>query len=140
MPDDERTPVPNARFWIWTNAGWVKLTLRPGQSLAHCYGGRHDEGYTYSRDEYHHTGERVECQHETNASDCDGRLDRFCVTACPLDQLDARDMHGKEQARAAIWGADATLPEFNENQGILAPEWERVSRHQRDYAAEAMGY
>jgi hypothetical protein len=28
----------NAGFWAWWNAGWVKVTLRPGQSLTVCTG------------------------------------------------------------------------------------------------------
>lgn len=130
----------NARFWVWANDGWVKLTLRPGQSLGFCYGGAHDEGYSFTHEEYLHDGERVLSRFESEASDCDGRLDRFIVTACPLDQLRARDMHAEEQARAEFWRDDPTKPEFNENVGIFAPEWEKVRASQRDRAAEAMGY
>jgi hypothetical protein len=37
----------NARFWILgRHAGWVKVTLRPGQSLSWSYRYDHDEGWS----------------------------------------------------------------------------------------------
>jgi hypothetical protein len=119
--------VANARFWIWTNTGWVKLTLRPEQELSWTYGGNTDEGYSYSAEKYTHCGDRVVSESSTEARDCDGRMDHHSVCECPLDHLRARDM-GAEQ------------PDYPENAGIFAPEWQRVSAGQRDYAAEAMGY
>lgn len=135
------TTQRNARFWVWAAAGgWVKLTLRPGQELEHHSGGPCDEGYSYTREKWTHEGDHVRAKWETNASDCDGRLDQGGASCCPLDQLRARDMHAEEQGRAAYWGDDPTKPEFNGNAGIFAPEWTERRRFQRDHAAEAAGY
>ena len=49
----------NARFWIWWNGDWVKITLRPGQSIAMRCGGATDEGFNVESSGYEHDGDRV---------------------------------------------------------------------------------
>lgn len=125
----QRQQPPNARFWIWYPPGdqWVKLTLRPGQQLSYGYGGRHEEGWSWTGETYSHEGDHVLCQFTSDGSDCDGRLTRRNDSRCDLDKLKARDMK-------------ADFPDWLDCRGIFAPEWERVASHQRDYQAEAAGY
>jgi hypothetical protein len=118
----------NARFWIWYQPGdcWVKLTLKPGQSLSVTWGGPHEEGYSYSAETYEFDGQDVICECTTQACDCDGRLDTRVDLICHLDDLRSRDVF-----------ADSGL---EDSRGILAPEWNKVTAFQRDYTAEAAGY
>lgn len=116
----------NARFWIWTVSGWVKITMRPGESLGFSRGGETDEGWHWECETYYHDGDSVQCQMRSEGRDCDGRIDHFWEGACPLENLSARDME--------------LINPCAENIGIFAPEWQRVSAGQRDYQAEAAGY
>lgn len=116
----------NARFWQWYNGGWVKITLRPHQSLAVSYGGPTDEGYCYCWERWTHEGDRVVREFGEQARDCDGRVDRHWEGECLLGDLAAVDQFA--------------LYEQREDAGIFRPEWDRISDGQRDYSAEAMGY
>ena len=39
---------PIDRFWVFIHDGWVKLTLRPEQTLRHSFGGPDDEGWSHT--------------------------------------------------------------------------------------------
>ena len=110
----------NARFWEYINGDYVKLTLRPGQSLSWSTGYRTEEGWHSEGAQWTHTGDGVSCQSGTDGVDCDGRLSTHCDSFVPLDKLRERP--------------DA------EGLGILFPQWEKIDGGQRDYAAEAAGY
>lgn len=136
--------MKNARFWHWHRDGWVKLTLRPGQTIEHRMGGSTDEGWSHTSHRWtlaHDWAEFpvpvVRCEALTESCDCDGRLDQGGCWVCPLDELQARDMADPEEAGYWQGGELVTDPI---NQGILAPRWHREESWQRDYAAEAMGY
>ena len=116
----------NARFWQWTRNGWVKLTLRPGETIVLLDGGPTEEGWFREAIFFEHTGDGVTREAGFEALDCDGRLDRFDDSYCPLDALSARDTFANYACA--------------ENDGIFAPAWERQAASQRDYAAEAAGY
>ncbi len=109
----------NARFWIYWNDGFVKITLAPGQEIALSYGGPCEEGYSYTTEVFRHVGDRVETESHQKARDCDGPMERHWYGECRMDRLDARD-------------AD----EF----GPARPDWEEMHSDQRDYYAEAMNY
>lgn len=111
----------NARFWIWHNSTWVKLTLREGDEVALSSGGPTDEGYSYTMTQYSYDGEEVCWETDAIASDCDGRLDSYNVSYCSVMNL--RDVES-----------------YDTDEVYLLPRWERESACQRDYAAEAMGY
>lgn len=108
----------NARFWTYWKGSWVKLTLRPGESVAMSHHSRHEEGWSSTSEEYEHCGDHVRLTIENDGTDCDGRMSSEHVLVCPIDNLRARVGHD----------------------GTLIPEWERESSRQRDYSAEAMGY
>lgn len=106
------------RFWMWHNGGYVRLTLRDGQSLSWQTRGPTDEGW-------HAEGEtwRYECgvvlnEMWTDGVDCDGRLSTESEFVCPWTDLAAHVTPDK----------------------VGTPKWERASAGQRDYSAEAMGY
>ena len=124
----------NARFWTWVNDGWVKITLRPDQSLSHHTGGATDEGFSYTVETWSFDGQLVECETNTTARDCDGRLDNTSIYVCPVADLRARDVYEESIG----WSVEAGPEESN--RGIFAPEWKRRTAWQRDYEAEAAGY
>lgn len=111
----------NVRFWTWTTAGWVKLTLRPGDRLAAYSGGPDEEGYSYTVETWEYDEEipAIVGQVTTNAQDCDGRLDQR-------------------------WDGEATEYEDYEDpetgEIVRRLKWEKCGSSQRDHAAEAAGY
>lgn len=111
---------PNARFWVWHGDGWVKLTLRHGQTLSTYRGGSHSEGCWSEFCSWTHEGDGVRYEHATDGTDCDGRLSSGAKAFCPLGQLKAL--------------------ESCEASGIFRPFWKWGQSSQRDYAAEACGY
>ena len=116
----------NARFWVWHRGGWVKLTLRPGQSLTAFEGDPTDEGYRREVSTFTHHGDVVGCEWYETGRDCDGRYERGGESFCELADLASRD-------------AFAEFP-IGETAGIRAPEWKRATGYLRDHTAEAAGY
>lgn len=114
---------PNARFWTYERGGWVKLTLRPGQSLQLYTGGPCDEGCHFESVKWTHEGDRVTCEYHTWGKDCDGRHEYHSLRACKIGELK---------------GMDHTDPESG--QRLALPMWERADESQRDCSAKAMGY
>jgi len=119
----QKNSPPNARFWVFENDAWVKLTLRPDQRLAHHQSERHDEGFSYRHNAYHHTGAAVVCEWSNGGSDCDGRIDRSGAIICAIEELRSRP----------VTEPDGTV--------VMAPMWgvhsaERV----HDESAQAAGY
>lgn len=114
---------PNAKFWAYHKGDWVKLTLKPGQEIAvHSFfwtdEGSKEEYSTYC---YDPDNDCIWSTYDSSERDCDGRHSYHSDVMCPLSELKASP--ADEQ-----WGSPAT------------PEWRKVSAHQRDYYAEAMGY
>lgn len=135
--------MKNARFWIWHNDGWVKLTLTPGESARFGTGGSHEEGY-HCEDwcyEYDAEGQSVVCHSVAWGRDCDGPYRRFAKSYCPLTELKSRSMF--EECGRLFWcpfyEMDLVMPSSSDY-GIYCPEWRKESSFQRDYYAEAMGY
>lgn len=142
--------MKNARFWIMNPANCdslVKLTLKPGQRLAHGFGGPHEEGWsshfeTWTYDEY---SQGIQRQYVDDGRDCDGRLteggndwsavhDLAAVPHCPqcFGILDADDHPGACPYPGC--GTKFAAP-------MLAPKW---SDHEYDPIydefAQAAGY
>ncbi len=108
----------NARFWLWINDGWVKLTLRPGQTLAWASTRSTDEGWASEYECFEHDGAGVLSVCGTDGVDCDGRLETHREFYCPLECL---------KAHVA-------------DDGTFIPSWDRKPAYQRDHSAEMAGY
>lgn len=113
----------NARFWVWVNGGWVKLTLRPNHDFQWATGGVADEGYSFTAEQWTHVGDGVEWESHTWGRDCDGRHESNCDVFCALDKL-----------------ASVAITEPREGDPPALPNWVRLRSGQRDYTAEACGY
>jgi hypothetical protein len=113
--------MKTARFWIFYNDGFIRLSLKPGQTLS--FGKRYgtDEGWHSESESFEHCGEYVALHWGSDGVDCDGRLSRGGELHCPLNQLAARYVEDGPR-------------------GYDLPEWEKVEESQRDYSAEAAGY
>ncbi len=109
----------NARFWIWWNDGWCKLTLRPGQSVTMYTGKPTDEGFSCEAQTYEYDGETVASEINTWGADCDGRHEWHGESSCTLEGL-----HGIE----------------GDEYGPDRPDWQRGRSSQRDQYAELAGY
>lgn len=100
----------NARFWVYWNGGWVKLTLRRGETvtLYECHST--DEGYAFRREDFSYYGTSVQRTVISGGSDCDGPIEHHAEYSCPVTK------------------------------SMGQPEWQEHTRWQRDAYAEAAGY
>ena len=118
--------MKNVRFWDYVGYrnGYVKLTLKPGESIVHHGGGESDEGWAWWSNTYTYNEEEgiIELRMGANGSDCDGPYSSCQDMWCPIDRLDAREASEGPMKRPP------------------SPKWERGEYFQRDYFAEAMGY
>lgn len=115
----------NARFWVWRHGGWVKLTLKPDQTLSWGSFHRHDEGWSSETNWWHYDPDRkvIELECFSDGADCDGRFSTQVSLECPVEDLAAKSLELADR-----WNPPGT------------PDWKRVEASQRDYTAEAMGY
>lgn len=112
--------MKNARFWTFENGDWVKITLRPGETLGFEYGGPTDEGFEYGSVEWTHEGDRVSREWYRRERDCDGVFTNGGVCVAGMDRL------------AAVPGYD--------DPSIMRPDWTDGESWQRDHSAEGEGY
>lgn len=125
----------NARFWIFHNLDWIKLTLRPGQTLEFASGGPTEEGYSYHAQHYEFDTDDglIRCTEHDNYRDCDGPGERTISYVCPIDQLAAREAEPvTEWIGGKIVDTGETRPD--------RPDWQEERSYQRDVYAEQMGY
>ena len=110
----------NARFWIWHNDGWVKLTLKPNQQLRFSCGGPTEEGYHIEYHSYKNSlnNRQVISHYDSYARDCDGPHEHHSVASCSYE----------------------LLHEVVSDDGTERPEWQRMQSWHRDTYAERMGY
>lgn len=118
----------NARFWDYCNGGWVKLTLKPGESLSwHKYTPT-DEGHQFIQQNWIHNEDFVSYVEYSAGRDCDGLMEYHTTQRAKLNEL-----HSKP--------AFIELPDGRAEPGAFQiPNWVLVSGSQRDHSAEAMGY
>lgn len=109
----------NARFWIWWNSSWVKLTLSPGQEVTMQTGGPTDEGFHWEAVTYTFDGETVISDMSIQSRDCDGRFDSQSEYHCNVENLHAV-------------GEDGYRPD--------RPQWERGRCSVYDQYAQLAGY
>lgn len=117
--------TPNARFWVWECDGWVRITLKPGQTLSYAGGGPTDEGRSYFAQEWEYDADemRVISRYHSWGNDCDGPHSYHSEVSCPVIDLEAlpAEMRDGEQ-----------FPD--------RPLWRDRHASQRDVYAEMMGY
>ena len=120
-----------ARWWEPVNGSWVKITLRPGQSLTHHTGGETEEGYSYTTEQWDFDGRTVERFSFTRSMDCDGRGSSEYGQSCPVERL------GTGPHLWLGWNPDHT---DRIDPSRRRPDWQDDRASQRDYSAEAAGY
>lgn len=116
----------NARFWIWENDDWVKVTVKVHQQLVWYQGGPTHEGWRSKRVVFTHVGDVIERETTSDGCDCDGRLTRTHTEICKIENLKLDEPYREE-------GSNDWVPP-----GV--PQWEKESSFQRDYEAERAGY
>lgn len=124
----------NARFWYFWNGGFVKLTLREGQTVEIGRSEPTDEGYSYATDEFSHEGDRVLLRWETGGRDCDGQTSSRGRSAAAIDKL-AVKAHEPTVYEGDL--RDGTVS----SAGLMTPDWREAGRTRcRDAFAESMNY
>lgn len=125
-----KSNTPNARFWVWENDGWIKLTLKPGQTLRWVSGGSTDEGYSndYHSWEYDTEEGVVIADYANESRDCDGRHSYHATSNCLIGDLQA------------LPPVTADPENYVDEIPVPRPDWRRGASSQRDHYAEAMGY
>ncbi len=112
--------VKTARIWVFIHGAPVKISVKKGKRLEHCYSQRTDEGWCSEAVSWEWDGERLTSEMISDGTDCDGRLTRH-------------------------WAGFTMLENFrvnpdNDDFQILYPCWTVESKSQRDYTAESMNY
>lgn len=136
------TPTfPNARFWIYWNDTFIKVRLRPGQTLRLHRFARDEEGWSARTETWFHDDTEVATTVHFEGVDCDGRTSETRSFRCVLFDLQREPVNPLWRQRTPRqdlmhpWHLDHTR-----QRPILNPVWRETSRHRRDYAAEAAGY
>lgn len=112
----------NARFWLWVNGGWVKVTLKPATSLRWGESHATEEGYHFERISLEYDGDTVYFEEYYGGRDCDGELENTIQYACALENLRS-DPH-----------------EINAFEVIDRPVWKKQSHRVYDQYAQMMNY
>ena len=134
---------PNARFWIYWNGTFTKLTLRPDRAITiHRYS-QDEEGWFSRGERYLHEGDHVRCDWGWQGRDCDGLVGDSGALICPLTLLEAEvvaDEPGSyRDARRHRMYAPNRMPDSDDL--ICQPAWEKTGRDRHfDAFAEAAGY
>lgn len=119
----------NARFWVYLNGDWVKLTLRPGQFIEHREISTDEEGYSaeddhvwrYAPGNCRGLQPLVRYERHLRSRDCDGSYSGYEESACELHRLQTHHV------------PDEDYPPL--------PKWEPVGKPlYRDFTAERAGY
>lgn len=110
----------NARFWVFVNGGFVKLTIPTGIEYSwgrstHGGEGPHHEAVRWE----YHDGLVTE-EYDEWGSDCDGKYESFVKRACHVTEL---------TWDVALSGDAPDLP-----------NWTVVDESRRDHSAERAGY
>ncbi len=158
LPELTVTPIPRARFWIWRNETYVKVSIGYGDTIEFNHFERHDEGFLSSWDGYRHDGDRVVYETHNRSSDCDGLFESSSESHALLADLRSVEPYERiacneslsaprhpefdtrtEYDRARL----ATLDELQSFESVFSdvmlPSWES-GESQRDHRAESMGY
>ena len=118
----------NARFWEYVNGEWIKITVKPGQSLAWSQGGPNEEGWNMEGFRFRYIDDAIRADYWSDGRDCDGRMSDSSSFTCPISRLQVR--------KPNVFGGEVYGPE----DGSLLPAWDKLDSQHRDYSAEAAGY
>ena len=113
----------NARFWLWHHQGWVKLTVKPNQTVSFSRAGAHDEGWYRNSSEITCVDSEVIWDYCNDGADCDGRQTTTGRLVCKVEDL----------ATERSYDAETELTH-------MVPKWEKMSSSQYDQYAELAGY
>lgn len=112
--------MKNARFHVYVNGGYVKLTLRPGQSLQWAKSEWNGEGSSWQWDKWENDNGVVINTYASGGRDCDGIHREGGARHCAIDKLKGE--------------ADY------EDSSILKPEWINGAAEVYDQYAELANY
>ncbi len=125
------------RFWEYFNGGYVKITLKHGQTLSHYRGGLDDEGWSaeHCKWAFDTDGNEPVLTHQwmNEGRDCDGYLKRSGISIARADRVTfvaAKDYSKPRPEPLLLW----------DGKPVMVPDWKKVSLGQRDEYAERMGY
>ena len=124
----EYTWTNTARFWIYVNNDYVKISLKPGQTLNWYTKEATDEGWSGEGLSFEYDADLVLVLREsvTEGRDCDGRIQYFDKAQCAIEDL----QNGND-----------TFDMFEEHGHIVQfPCWERVTSEVCDEQAQKAGY
>lgn len=120
---------PNARFWVFINDAWVKVTLRCGQTLTWGKSRPDEEGYSFETSTWCHEGPIVIDEWSNGGSDCDGPISRSGTSYCPIADLAGVEAMGED------------MRDYFDGRIIHRPEWRQAgSTRVHDARAQAAGY
>ncbi len=115
----------NARFWVYALESWVKLSLRPGESVEWHHGGPHEEGYEFTTDRWELSGDGVTLYRSRSRrwADCDGPGSSWSEDFAAVSSIGPRDPSS-----------------YGYSPEVRIPDWQAGDAGQRDHYAEAMNY
>jgi len=112
--------MQNARFWVYINGTWSKITLtQERRNLHHHKGWDHDEGWSSEFHQWKLDDDFVTEYICDDGCDCDGRLTRCSDWICRVE-----DLHKSPR----------------EDGAIMTPRWIEEGAYQTDQYAEMAGY
>ena len=119
----------NARFMIWYNDQYTKITLKPGQTISLRNFRYHDEGYSERIETYSYASDEpiVYSEYEGYSRDCDGPYELYSESHFVVDQN----------------YSNVERNELETDYYVLdrhVPKWIKGKSSQRDVYAEMMGY
>jgi len=112
-----------ARFWVFWQRGWVKISVPRGKSRRMFESHAHEEGYSFTDETYYHMEDGTlvaECV--SGGRDCDGRLEHYTTLEGHANLID--DPHYDK----------------DDDEIYIRPRWKVVERSQWDQYAELAGY
>jgi hypothetical protein len=109
------------KIWTYWNDSPVKLAIDEREIRLET-GGAHEEGWSRESETFWREGDFIYRDCESEGRDCDGRSSSRTLLRCHVSQIAMRGVP------------------LDDARGLRFPEWEPVTRSQRDYNAEAAGY
>jgi len=119
--------IPRARFWVYINCDWVKLSLNPDESIGWSESAPTEEGYRSVSEEWYLDPMGLEVTHEyySRQRDCDGTFEHHSVESCARDNLRVFSVRYDPEG---------------DDSDVRIGDWRDQDSWQRDHSAEAMGY